>query len=236
MKKEPKISSLIDKAIFDYNLIEPGDKILVGASGGKDSTLLLEYFSNRKKRPNCNFCFEAVHIQSDFSPEFPSEISEFLKKRQIPFKIIKVNILKRVKENEKMSCYWCATQRRTELLNYALKNGFNKIALGHHLDDILETFLMNMLEKGNLSTMIPKMSYKKWNETIIRPLCYVSEKRIIEYIAKNDYKSYICTCSYENNSARKTAKKLLEQLTQGDENKKQKIFNALKNVQKEYLL
>lgn len=90
MKKEPKISSLIDKAIFDYNLIEAGDKILVGASGGKDSTLLLEYFSNRKKRPDCNFYFEAVHIQSDFSPEFPSEISEFLKKQQIPFKIINV--------------------------------------------------------------------------------------------------------------------------------------------------
>lgn len=236
MKKEPKISSLIDKAIFDYDLIAPKDRILIGASGGKDSTLLLEYFSNRKKRPDCDFYFAAIHIQSDFAQEFPAEISELFEKWQIPFKIIKINILERVKENQKMNCYWCSTQRRTELLNYASKNGFNKIALGHHLDDILETFLMNMIEKGNLSTMIPKMAYKNRSETIIRPLCYVGEKRIIDYVAKSGYGNYVCKCRYGNNSSRKTAKKLLEQLTQGDERKKQRIFSALKNVQKDYLL
>ena len=135
-----------------------------------------------------------------------------------------------------MNCYWCSTQRRTELLNYALQNGYNKIALGHHLDDILETFIMNMTEKGNLSTMIPKMQYEKWPVSIIRPLCYVSENRIISHVQKKGYSSFTCTCNFQNNSTRKTARKKLEILTEGSENKKQLIFKALKNVQKEYLL
>ena len=121
-------------------------------------------------------------------------------------------------------------------MNYALQNGYNKIALGHHLDDILETFIMNMTEKGNLSTMIPKMQYEKWPVSIIRPLCYVSENRIISHVQKKGYSSFTCTCNFQNNSTRKTARKKLEILTEGSENKKQLIFKALKNVQKEYLL
>ena len=236
MKKEPEISSLIDKAVFDYQLIEENDKILLGASGGKDSTLLIEYFANRIKRPQTHFEIKAVHIQSDFAPDFSDELKKLLTQWNVPLEIIKVDILKRLKSNQKMNCYWCSTQRRTELLNYALKNGFNKIALGHHLDDILETFIMNMTEKGNLSTMIPKMQYEKWPVSIIRPLCYVIEKRIINNIQQKGYHSFTCTCNYQNNSTRKEARKKLEILTEGSENKKQLIFKALKNVQKEYLL
>ena len=236
MKKTPKISSLIDKAIFDYNLIESGDKILIGASGGKDSTVLIEYFASRTKRPDCNFEYKAVHIHSDFASPFPDDIMNLLKKWDASFESIDVNILERVKENQKMSCYWCSTQRRSELLNYALEHGYNKIALGHHMDDILETFLMNMLEKGNLSTMIPKMQYEKWPVSIIRPLAYVSENRIIEYAKDKGFYGYTCTCNFQDNSTRKEARKRLELLTGGDEKTKERMFRALKNVQTEYLL
>jgi len=135
-----------------------------------------------------------------------------------------------------MSCYWCSTQRRSELLNYALKYGYNKIALGHHMDDILETFLMNMLEKGNLSTMIPKMQYEKWPVSIIRPLAYVSENRIIEHAKDEGFFGYTCTCNFQENSTRKEARKRLDLLTNGDEKIKERMFSALKNVQPEYLL
>ena len=134
-----------------------------------------------------------------------------------------------------MSCYWCSTQRRTELLNYAIKNGFNKIALGHHMDDILETLLMNALEKGEFSTMIPKLVYEKYPVTIIRPLCYVAEERIIEHAKESDYYGFACTCNYQDNSARKTARKKLELLTQGDINQKEKFFWSLKNISNQYL-
>lgn len=236
MKKEPKLSSLIDKAIFDYSLIEPGDKILIGASGGKDSTALIEYFASRTKRPDCNFSFKAVHIQSDFAPDFPEEIKHLIKQWNAPFESIKVNILERVKENQKMSCYWCSTQRRSELLNYAIEHGYNKIALGHHMDDILETFLMNMLEKGNLSTMIPKMQYEKWPVSIIRPLAYVSENRIVQHAKEQGYYGFTCTCNFQDNSTRKEARQRLELLTSGDEKAKERMFKALRNVQTEYLL
>lgn len=236
MKKEPKLSSLIDKAIFDYKLIESGDKILIGASGGKDSTALIEYFAQRAKRPDYNFEFMALNIQSDFGSPFPQGIIELINNLNVPFESHKVDILNRVKPGQKMSCYWCSTQRRSELLNYALEHGFNKIALGHHMDDILETFLMNMLEKGNLSTMIPKMPYDKWPVSIIRPLCYVSEKRLIEHAKEAGYYGFTCTCNYQENSTRKEARKRVELLTGGDEKTKERMLSALKNAQTEYLL
>lgn len=231
----PKLSSLIDKAIFDYNLIEENDKILIGASGGKDSTALIEYFANRSKRPDCNFEYKALFIKSDFSPDFPQEIQEKFEQWKVPFEKLNVNILGRVQKNQKMSCYWCSTQRRTELLNYAIKNGFNKIALGHHMDDILETLLMNALEKGEFSTMIPNLVYEKYPVTIIRPLCYVAEERIIEHAKEAEYFGFTCTCNYQDNSVRKNARKKLELLTDGDINKKEKLFWSLKNISSEYL-
>lgn len=235
MKKNPKISSLIDKACFDYSLIENGDKILIGASGGKDSTALIEYFSQRSKRPDCNFEYKALFIKSDFAPEFPKEIINLFNDWNVPFETINVNITERVKNGQKMSCYWCSTQRRTELLNYAIKNGYNKIALGHHMDDMLETLLMNMLNKGELSTMPPKLKYDNFPVTIIRPLCYISENRLIEHAEQNGSSGFTCTCNYQDNSTRKEARKLLEQLTEGNLSKKEKLFASLKNVQKEYL-
>lgn len=235
MKREPKLSSLIDKAVFDYSLIEKGDRILIGASGGKDSTALIEYFAQRSKRPDCNFEYKALHIKSDFSPAYPSGIQNLLEKWNVPFESIDVDILQRVKKGQKMSCYWCSTQRRTELLNYAIKNGYNKIALGHHMDDILETFLMNMLNKGELSTMIPKLKYENYPVTIIRPLCYIAEERLIKQAKEEGYSGFTCTCNYQDNSTRKESRIMLETLTGGDLSKKEKIFAALKNVQKDYL-
>lgn len=235
MKKEPKLSSLIDKACFDYSLIVPGDRILIGASGGKDSTALIEYFSNRLKRPDCKFEYKALNIKSDFAPDFPPGILDLFREWEVPFESIAVNILERVKDGQKMSCYWCSTQRRTELLNYAIKNGFNKIALGHHMDDILETFLMNMLNKGEFSTMIPSLKYENYPVTIIRPLCYVAEERIIQHSKTQGYYGFTCTCNYQDNSTRKGARQQLETLTQGKIELKEKMFNALKNVKTEYL-
>lgn len=232
----PKIFALIDKACFDYNLIQNGDKILVGASGGKDSTALIEYLANRKKRPNENFDFTALNIQSDFALSFPDGILNLFADWKVDFKSINLDVLKRLKPGRKMNCWWCSTQRRKELLDFALKNNYNKIALGHHLDDVLETVLMNVLNKGELSTMPPILPYKNYpGVSIIRPLYYCSEKTLIQTAKDENYFGFTCTCDYQNNSERKTAKHLLEQLTQGDENKKQKMLRALKNIYPEYL-
>ena len=233
--KSPKLNSLIDKAVFDYNLIQDGDRILIGASGGKDSTALIQYFVNRSKRPDCNFEYKALNILPDFAPEFPLKIKELFTQWNVPFESIKIDVTGRVKKGQKMSCYWCSTQRRTELLNYAIKNGYNKIALGHHMDDILETFLMNMLNKGELSTMIPSLKYDNYPVTIIRPLCYIAQKRIIEHAQAQGYMGFVCTCNYQENSERKLAAKKLYELTGGDLQTKERLFSALKNVNLKYL-
>ena len=235
MKREPKISSLIDKAIFDYNLLQKSDRILIGASGGKDSTSLIEYFAERSRRPACDFEYKALFIKSDFSPDFPENLSKLFTQWNVPFEKLEVNVLERVKPGQKMSCYWCATQRRTELINYAIKNGFNKIALGHHLDDILETLIMNMTEKGELSTMSPLLKYDKYPVTIIRPLCYVAEDSIKAHAVEKGFAGFTCTCSYQDNSARKLARQKLEFLTDGEVAKKYHLLQSIKNVQTQYL-
>ena len=95
-----------------------------------------------------------------------------------------------------MNGWWCSTQRRTELLRYAMANGYNKIALGHHMDDILETLLMNMIGRGELATMPPRLKYDKYPITIIRPLCFVTEARLIEHAKAGGYSGFTCTCNY----------------------------------------
>ena len=233
---QPKLFSIIDKAIFDYKMIEPGDRILIGASGGKDSTALVEYFSNRAKRKNANFTFTAIHIETDFEAfTMNPHLRQQLKDWNVDTLNYFVDVENRVKEGFKMSCYWCSQQRRNELVHFAVKHGYNKLALGHHLDDILETLLMNMLTKAELSTMPPRLDYKKYPLSLIRPLCYADVETIKEHAKEAGYISTTCTCMYQDNSGRKDARARLEALTHGDRRAKEKMLNSLRNINKEYL-
>lgn len=232
---QPLLFSLIDKAIYDYNLISDNDRLLIAASGGKDSTSLVEYFANRARRPDCNFTFKAVHIETEITKPLNENLQKLFLTWNVEAENIKVDVISRLKPRRKMNCFWCSTQRRTELINYALSNNFNKIVLGHHMDDILETLLMNMLEKAQLSTMPPFLQYEKYPFAIIRPLCYVQEKIIIEHAEKAGYISETCTCSFQENSMRKNARTKLEELTEGSSIKKTHLFNSLKNIFPDYL-
>lgn len=233
--KKNKLFSMIDKAVFDFNLIEKGDKILVGASGGKDSTALVEYFSNRLKRPNPDFSFTALHIETEFSVELPENIEKLFTEWNVPLVNIKIDVQNRLKNGNKMNCYWCSTQRRTELNNYAIKNGFNKVALGHHADDVLETLVMNSLNQGEISTMIPSLKYEKFPVTVIRPLYYAFEDEIINHAKENGFYGWTCTCNYQANSTRKSARKKIAILTENNRRLKEHLFNSIFNVNQEYL-
>lgn len=232
---QAKLFRIIDKAVYDYSLIEEGDKILVGASGGKDSTALIEYLAYRKKQNRENFYFKAVYVESGLGEVFNSHLKELFLTWDVELTIINADVISRLKPNQKMNCWWCSTQRRTELNNYAINNGFNKIALGHHLDDILETLLMNALQKGELSTMPPRLKYQKYPVTIIRPLVLADENTIIEHAKNVGYKSMTCTCDYQANSARKDARHRLKELTNDNYSQKRRLFDALKNIKTEYL-
>lgn len=230
-----RLFSLIDKAVFDYHLIERNDRILVGASGGKDSTALIEYLANRSRRPDCGFSFTALNIQTEFGGAIPESIANLFREWNVDFRVISVDVQGRLKPGKKMNCYWCSTQRRTELNSYAIQNSYNKIALGHHLDDVLETALMNSLHKGELSTMIPSLRYEKYPVTIIRPLYYAMEKLIIKHAKERGYYGYTCTCTFQDNSTRKDARAKLSALTENNPVLKQHLFDALMNVNISYL-
>ena len=198
------VQKLVQKSIFDNKLIEEGDRILIAASGGKDSTVLAWALSSIKPALKINYELSAIHISSDFcSCCKKSKLSAKLSEWGISFKDIFVPIIGRLKEGRKMNCYWCSTQRRTELLNYAVKNNFNKIALGHHLDDIVETFFMNLCTKSKLETMPILLKYRKYPVMLIRPLALLEEKQIIACAEELDILAAACTCPYGVNSRRR---------------------------------
>jgi len=135
-----------------------------------------------------------------------------------------------------MNCYWCSTQRRTELLKYAVANGYNKIALGHHMDDIIESLLMNMSLKGKISTMLPKLDYDRYEQAIIRPLAYVKEHEIIKMADDMGLRKYTCECGFGNNSKRRDMRDTIQQMV--DEHGdivRDNLFNSMENIVTRYL-
>ncbi len=231
----PKLFRVIDRAVRDYNMIEENDRILIAASGGKDSTVLAEYFAARLKRPSPQFQAEALHIETDIGSPLLPPIRDRFAEWGIPLHIKTVSVLESIREGKKVNCWWCSNRRRTELSRFAQEHGFNKIALGHHLDDILETLLMNALQQGSLATMPPRLSFDKFPVTIIRPLCLADIPMIIRHAEAQQYLCCTCTCNYQANSTRKTARSRLEALTDGDYKLKRKLFDSLKNIQPTYL-
>jgi tRNA 2-thiocytidine biosynthesis protein TtcA len=171
---------------------------------------------------------EALHISSDFcSCCKKTALSRQLAGWGIPFTDLFVPIIGRLKEGRKMNCYWCSTQRRTELLKYAMEHGFNKIALGHHLDDIIETFFMNLCAKGELSTMPIRLSYRKYPVELIRPLAYLEEQQIVSCAAERDILKAVCTCPFGINSTRRDMRKRIAEFTGASGAVKRRILRAL---------
>jgi tRNA 2-thiocytidine biosynthesis protein TtcA len=170
----------------------------------------------------------ALHISSDFcacckKPALARRLSEW----GIPFTDLHVPIMGRLKDGRKMNCYWCSTQRRTELLKYAMEYGFNKIALGHHLDDIIETFFMNMTAKGALAAMPVLLRYRKYPVSLNRPLAYLEERQIIACAAERDILAAACTCPFGANSTRRLMRQRIADFTGGSGAVKRRILSSL---------
>jgi tRNA 2-thiocytidine biosynthesis protein TtcA len=222
------VRKLVVKAILERNLIAGGDRILIAASGGKDSTVMAWALSALRPALKKNYELAALHISSDFCACCKkSALSDRLDEWGIPFIDLFVPVIGRLKGGAKMNCYWCSTQRRTELLKYAVEKGFNKIALGHHLDDIIETFFMNMTAKGELSTMPMLLAYRKYPVSLIRPLGYVEERQIIACAEERGILKAACTCPYGINSQRRDVRKRIAELTGNSGAVKRRIFKAL---------
>ncbi|MDR2965742.1 MAG: tRNA 2-thiocytidine biosynthesis TtcA family protein [Treponema sp.] len=205
-KTEPSelVKKLVIKTVMERSLINEGDRILIAVSGGKDSSVLSWALSHIRPALKINYELAGLHISTDFCACCKKPVlSKRLEEWDIPFTDLFVPIIGRLKEGEKMNCYWCSTQRRLELIKYAVENGFNKIALGHHLDDIIETFFMNLCSKGTLLAMPVLVKYRKFPVTLIRPLALLEEKQIIDCASEQNILKNTCTCPYGQNSNRR---------------------------------
>lgn len=232
------ISRKIDRAIFSYRLIEPGDRILVGVSGGKDSLTLLRQLALKAGTFSIPFELAAVHAHTELSPDWlPARLESVAAEWGVAFRTVPFNLQARIREGMTMNCWWCSTQRRTELLHVAQEEGYTKIALGHHLDDILETFFMNLTHKGELSTMLPKMTYDKYEQAIIRPLAWVQEREIEEFVRLMGLDSTTCVCGYDATSKRKRVRRIVEDIVEMEgAGARERMMEALHNPRLRYLI
>ena len=207
-----RISTRFNKGVVKYRLIDVDDKILVGLSGGKDSLALLELLAKRSRILKPKFSVVAVHVSMTNVPyqadlEYLRTYSEAL---GVPFVHYETSFDPST-DTRKSPCFLCSWNRRKALFTVAKEHGCNKIALGHHMDDILETLLMNITFQGAFSTMPPKLAMKKFDMTIIRPMCMVHEADLQELAEVRNYRKQVKNCPYETQSNRTDMKEVLKQ-------------------------
>ena len=231
-----KLSKRMVTAIKRFSMIRTDDKIVVAVSGGKDSLTLLYLFTRVLKSLSFPFSFKAVHIRPDFEGcDYDPRMEQLFSLWETEYEILDVPVMARLKPGRTMNCYWCATQRRMELLRYANRHGYGTIALGHHLEDILETLFMNMAYKGEISTMMPAMEYEKYPQRVIRPLCMVKEHNIEAFSRAMGFARLTRTCIYGHTSQRLEARRALEQLASRGDYIKENLFESMCNVRFDYL-
>ncbi|WP_077927883.1 tRNA 2-thiocytidine(32) synthetase TtcA [Wohlfahrtiimonas populi] len=233
-KLEKRLRRLVGTAIMDYKMIEDGDRIMVCLSGGKDSYALLDLLLKLKEKAPVNFEVFAVNLDQK-QPGFPEHVlPNYLTELGVPFEIITQDTYSVVKElipEGKTTCSLCSRLRRGILYSYAKEKGFNKIALGHHRDDIVETMFMNMFFGSTLKAMPPKLQSDDGDNIVIRPLSYCSEKDLIKYAEMREFPIIPCNlCGSQDGLQRQTTKMMLQKWEDKYPGRIENIFRSIKNI------
>ena len=236
---EKRIRERFVKAFVTYHLLEDGDYVLVGLSGGKDSLCLLEMLGKRAKIDQPKFRVEAIHVRMEnIAYETSTDyLEQFCKDLDVPLHIVTTrfdDVLEKTQNSnlkpqikQKPPCFLCSWNRRKQLFNLAQELGCNKIALGHHQDDLLHTCLMNQFYQGRFDTMPALLKMRKMPLSIIRPLCMVEEEDIRRYAELRGYVKQVKLCPYETASHRDDMRQLFEQIQQQNSEARHSLWNAI---------
>lgn len=235
-----RLESQVGKAIGDFNMIEEGDTVMVCLSGGKDSYTLLDILLTLRKRAPIDFKIVAMNLDQK-QPGFPADVlPNYLKNLGVDFHIETQDTYSIVKEKipeGKTTCSLCSRLRRGIIYKVAGELGANKIALGHHRDDMVETLFLNMFFAGKLKAMPPKLVTDKGDHIVIRPLAYCAEKDISRYARGMEFPIIPCNlCGSQENLQRQNIKEMLTNWERQYPGRSQTIFTAMQNVKPSHLL
>ncbi|WP_192483262.1 MULTISPECIES: tRNA 2-thiocytidine(32) synthetase TtcA [Cysteiniphilum] len=239
-KLEKRLLRKVGHAIEDFNMIEANDKVMVCLSGGKDSYTLLQLLLTLQKKAPIDFDIIAVNLDQK-QPGFPQEVlPEYLSKLGIEYHIIErdtYSVVKRVIPEGKTTCGLCSRMRRGILYDFAHEHKVTKIALGHHKDDIIETFFLNLFYNGQIKAMPAKLKSDDERNIVIRPLAYVAENEIIAYAQHMSFPIIPCNlCGSQENLQRKKIKEMLSDMEIQTPGRKEVIFSSLQKVAPSQLL
>ena len=234
-----QLRSAAGRAIADYQMISAGDKVMVCLSGGKDSYTLLDILLSLQRSAPVDFELLAVNLDQK-QPDFPQEVlPKYLAGLGVPFEVIEqdtYSVVKRLVPAGRTMCGLCSRLRRGALYRYAAEHGVTKIALGHHREDIVETFFLNLFFGGRLKAMAPKLLSDDARHVVIRPLAYAPERDIARYARGRAFPIIPCKlCGSQDNLQRTAVKRMLAQWEREFPGRTESIFSALRNVEPAHL-
>jgi len=234
-----RLRGLVGKAIADFRMIGEGDRVMVCLSGGKDSYTLLDMLLSLQRSAPVVFELAAVNLDQK-QPGFPERVlPDYLETLDVPYHVIQQDtyaVVRRVIPEGRTQCGLCSRLRRGALYRFARENGFTRIALGHHRDDIVETLFLNLFHGGRLKAMPPKLLSDDGRNVVIRPLCYVPEREIARYARARGFPIIPCTlCGSQPNLQREAIARMLADWDRESPGRVDSIFTALCNVDPSHL-
>lgn len=223
-----KMMGLVRRCVDDYNMIEEGDRIAVGVSGGKDSLVLLQLLAGLRKYFNKHFEICALTIDLGLNMDY-SGIADFCKELDVPFILVKTEIAPIIFDHrkEKNPCSMCSKMRRGALNQALLDHGYNKLALGHHYDDAVETFVMSLIYEGRISCFQPVTNLDRTGVIQIRPMLYIHEKTVDNFARRQQLPVLLNRCPVDKDTKREEIKQLIFELSKTYPDLRERVFGAM---------